>query len=119
MEPSDCHNFSFDLIARKFSGFPEFELMAKNDFIDEQLLVASSYSNMAQLIAKQGKLKEALGVYNTAKDIFEKALGKEHPNIGACHYNIALVLQQQQKATPTPQTKCQTSANNNYNLRKR
>ena len=38
MQPSDCHNFSSDVIAEHFSGGLEFDFMAKQDFLDEQLL---------------------------------------------------------------------------------
>jgi len=58
-------------------------------------LVGSSYNNMGQVLALQGKLEDALTVYQAALSIFKKALSKDHVFTGSIHYNIGLVLQQQ------------------------
>ena len=61
----------------------------------EHDMVGSSYNNMGQVLALQGKLEEALTVYKAALSIFEKVLSKDHVFTGSIRYNIGLVHQQQ------------------------
>jgi tetratricopeptide (TPR) repeat protein len=65
----------------------------------EHDMVGSSYNNMGQVLALQGKLDDALTVYKAALSIFKKVLSKDHVFTGSIHYNIGLVLQQQMNKT--------------------
>jgi tetratricopeptide (TPR) repeat protein len=58
--------------------------------------IASSLNNMGLVLSQlPGRQLEALEKYREATKSFEKSLGSEHPHVGSCHYNIALMLQSQ------------------------
>ncbi|VEU40322.1 unnamed protein product [Pseudo-nitzschia multistriata] len=58
--------------------------------------VASSFNNMGLVLSHlPGREAEALEKYRSACEAFEKSLGSEHPHVGSCKFNIALMLQSQ------------------------
>eukprot|EP00729_Bicosta_minor_P020191 gene20191-biopygen3532 len=59
--------------------------------------LGSTYNNMAIVLEKQGKLDEAMEMYQKALAITIKALGPNHSSVGGTYNNMAVVLESQGK----------------------
>ena len=58
--------------------------------------VGNTYNNMANVLETQGKLPEAMEMYEKALRIEVKALGtEEHASVGDTKYNMALLSEEQ------------------------
>jgi len=58
--------------------------------------VASSHNNIGLVLSHlPGRENEALENYRASSEAFEKSVGSEHPHVGSCKFNIALMLQSQ------------------------
>jgi tetratricopeptide (TPR) repeat protein len=58
--------------------------------------IASSYNNMGLVLSHiPGREQDALGMYRSACESFEKSVGSEHPHVGSCRFNMGLMLQSQ------------------------
>ena len=60
----------------------------------EHSYMAISLNNLAKLFQNQGKHKEAEPLYRRAANIFEKKLGKEHPNTIKIRNNLEKLLKE-------------------------
>ena len=52
---------------------------------------------LAEVQRLQGKFAEARANYESARDGIRKALGEDHPSLGACHYGLAQTLLSEKK----------------------
>ncbi len=52
---------------------------------------------LAEVQRLQGKFAEARANYESARDGIRKALGEDHPSLGACHYGLAQALLSEMK----------------------
>jgi tetratricopeptide (TPR) repeat protein len=89
--------------AYKAGRYPEAEkqflaaLEVAETFGPEDPRLATSLNNLAELYRAQGKLQEALPLYQRALAIWEKALGPNHPDVAQSLNNLAALYEAQGK----------------------